>query len=466
VSIDDKKMVQTLYDYVYDALTVGPSIAGGPNIRASGRDRTYLTMQLPGTPVDASQFANEWTPSNPDGTTVATENFARFIDVLPNLSPLHSASGQSLESLYGNEVVRANVIPPPVDPAKQEAFSKAMALLFVDGTDFDDEGKPITVKVESPLLRNYKNKMSAYDAAVTSYMTAFLSYDLSKPADQRAWAILSPRLQTPVTQAWNDLQAAQPGRVETALATVGQDQASSLAKRFADARALFDQTKLGSLLQPGTSYHWAQAFPANWFASSAAQNFAQVTLSSDKYYSSSSSSFSSWGGSAGVNFGLFSIGGGAGGSSSRRNVSTDTSSIRMAFRMARVELRRPWLDPSLLSLGGWSVQGRQRGAYSNGKSDASNRGMFPLFPTAFVVARDIQISATWGHTDLETISKNVHGGGGFSIGPFRVSGGGGSSSSSIRVNSAFDGKTITIPGLQVIAWVNQAVPLSPPINGG
>lgn len=465
MAIDDKKMWQTLYDYVFDALTVGPSIAGGPNSRASARQNSYLTLAMPGTPVDVSQFANEWTPSNPDGTHVATENFARFIDVLPNLSPLHSASGQSLESIYGNEVLNANVKPPPVDPEKQAAFEKAYALLFVDGTDYDDQGAPITVKVESPLYRNYKNKRSAYDAAVTSYMTAYLSYDLTKPADQRAWAILSPRLQNPVITAWNDFQAAQPGRVETALATIGQDQASSLAKRFADARMLFDQTKLGSLLSAGTTYHWAQAFPGNWFASSATQNFSQISISSDRYYSSSDSHFASWGGSGGVNFGLFSIGGSAGGSSSRQNASTDTSSLRFSFRMARVEIRRPWFDPALLSLGGWSVHGRGAKAYSNGAGDASNTGMFPLFPTGFIVARDIQISGNWSHTDMEVISRSVHGGGGFSIGPFSVRGGGGSSSYSSRYNSSFDGKTITCPGLQVIGWMNQVVPASPPIAG-
>ena len=465
MSIDDKKMLQTMYDYIYDSLTVGPSIGGGPNSRASGRSNTFLTMDLPGTPVDVSQFANEWTPSNPDGTTVATENFARFIDIIPNLSAKHSASGNSLESVYGNEVLNANVNPPPPDPVKQAAFDQAYALLNVDGTDFDDMGRPITVKVDSPILSNYKKKLNAYDAAVTGYMTAFLGYDLSKPADQRAWSILSPRLQTPVTLAWNDFQASQPGRVEAALATIGQDQASSLAKRFSDVRAQFNQTKLGSILQPGTTYHWAQAFPANWFASSAAQNFAQVTLTSNKYYASSSSHFSSWGGSAGVSFGLFSIGGSAGSSRTQKNTSSDTSNLQISFRMARVELRRPWFDPLLLSLGGWSVHGRQRAAYSDGTGNGTNHGVFPLYPTSFIVTRDVQISASWGHTDMELISKNVHGGGGFSIGPFTVSGSGSSSSSSTRVNSSFDGKTITVPGLHVIGWMNQVVPLSPPIAG-
>lgn len=465
MSIDDKKMLQTMYDYIYDALTVGPSIGGGPGSRANGRGSTFLTMDLPGTPLDVSQFANEWTPSNPDGTHVATENFARFIDVIPNLSAKYSPTGSSLESVYGDEVLNANVQPPAVDPAKQAAFDQAMALLYVDGTDYDDMGKPITVKVDSPILRNYKNKLSAYDAAVTSYMSAYLGYDLSKPEDQRAWAILSPRMQTPVTLAWNDFQGAQPGRVEAALATIGQDQASSLAKRFSDARQMFNETKLGSILQPGTTYHWSQAFPGNWFASSAAQNFAQVTLTSNKYYASSDSHFSSWGGSAGVNFGLFSIGGGAGGSRTTKSTSSDTSNLKISFRMARVELRRPWFDPLLFSLGGWSVHGRQRAAYSDGSDDGTNHGVFPLFPTSFIVARDVQISANWGHTDMELISSNVHGGGGFSIGPFTVSGGGGSSSSSTQVHSTFDGKTITSPGLHAIAWLNQVVPLAPPLAG-
>jgi hypothetical protein len=294
-------------------------------------------------------------------------------------------------------------------------------------------------------------------------MTAYLQYDLTKSADQRAWAILAPRLTSPVTSAWQDLQAAQPGRVETALATIGQDSASSLAKRFADARSQFDLTKRQGLWDPGTTWHWGQANPGNWFSPSAPG--AQITLSSDKYYTSSHSSYSSWGGGAGLNLGFFSIGGSAGGSSSRQSVVSDSSSLRLSFQVSRVEIYRPWFDFTLLSLSGWKVAGRAARAYSTGVINPNNHGIFPLVPTSFLVARNIQITANWGHSDLQTISNSSHGGGGLSIGPFTIGGSGTSSSYSSRYSSSFDGKTITSPGSQIIGWVSQVVPASPPLAG-
>lgn len=304
MTISDQQMWQSVFDNIYSALTMGPSGVGGGASYRSTPGASILQLALPGLPVDINAYANEWTPANPGGTTTASENFSRLVDFIPNMGIRHDGSTQGrIEKIYGEEVVNASVSPPPPDPAKEEAFKKAFDLLFVDGTDYDSNGAPITVKVPSPIYRNYQNKRLTYDAAVTSYMTAYLQYDLSKAADQRAWAILAPRLTTPVTIAWHDLAASQPGRVETALATVGQDHASSVAKRFNDAKAEFDITKRQSIYEPGVTWHWAQANPANWFSPSA--QGAQMTISSDHYFSSSSSSYSSWGGSGSLNLGFF-----------------------------------------------------------------------------------------------------------------------------------------------------------------
>jgi hypothetical protein len=462
MAISDQQMWASIFDYLYDALTLGPSgIGGGAGYRLAGAD-SILQMALPGLPVDASAYADAWTPSNPSGTMAAAENFSRLVDVIPNMGRVFDGSSKGrIEKIYGEEVVNASVEPPPEDPAKRAAYDKAVDLLFVDGTDYDNLGKPIKVKVASPLYASYETKRAAYDAAVTAYMTSYLQYDLTKAADQRSWAILAPRLIRPVDIAWQELQAAHPGAVETALRTLGRDEASSLARRFSDAKMEYELTKRQSIYEPGATWHWAQATPANWFSPSAAGS--PVTIRSDRSYSSTNVQTSSWHAGAEYRPGLFSIG--AGGSSTRTHVISDSSNLRIAFQMSRVGIFRPWLDQTLLSLAGWSVPGRAQGAYSNGRLDASNTGVFSLIPTAFITASHIQITADWGHSDLETIANHAHAGGGLSIGPFSIGGGGSVASQSSRYASAFDGRTLSPPGMQIIAWISQLVPVSPPLAG-
>jgi hypothetical protein len=206
VAIDQKTMLQAIYDAMYDSLTTAPAgVGGGKPILP--RTTSYMSLLIPGNPVDPSQFANAWSPQNPTGSMAAAENFATLVDPIPHVSPVYSP-GASTDEMYG-EIVNANVSPSPPDPQGQAAFDKAERILFVDGTDFDEEGNAVKVRVPSPFFRNYQNKMKLYSDVLTSYLSSYLQYDLSNPQDQRKWAILGPVLQGPVDLAWDQGRAAR-----------------------------------------------------------------------------------------------------------------------------------------------------------------------------------------------------------------------------------------------------------------
>lgn len=52
------------------------------------------------------------TPKNPDGDLLAAENLVRLTDGVPELSPVHRESGQSLDKVYGR-LVCADVFSDP-----------------------------------------------------------------------------------------------------------------------------------------------------------------------------------------------------------------------------------------------------------------------------------------------------------------------------------------------------------------
>ena len=57
MAIDQKKMIQAVYDAIYDALTATPMGAGAGR-PIEDRRTSYLSLAMPGMPVNASQFAN------------------------------------------------------------------------------------------------------------------------------------------------------------------------------------------------------------------------------------------------------------------------------------------------------------------------------------------------------------------------------------------------------------------------
>lgn len=464
MAIDDKKIVQSVYDLIFDSLTAQPTsgMAGRP---AAEPDNTFLSLQLPGNPIDVEQFANPAGPNNPNGNTLAAENFSFLVDEIPKIEAIHSTTGQSVDRLYG-QIVSANVRPTPVDPESREAYERAYNFLHSDGVDYNDLGQPITVKVDSPVYSNYKRKKQAYSNALISYLSTFLQFDFNDPADQRRWSFLGPTLQSPVDLAWGDLQAAHARRIEEKLAIVAQHQASSLSQIFSRARRRYEETARGSLIfGSGYTYHQSLPFPGNWFASSAADNFTQMTITSRKYYRTSTSRFSRYSAGGGAGWGLWRVGGGSSGEFRSYNSHSETEDVEVSFKLGRIEIRRPWLDPALLSLRNWSVAGAQPGFYSNGSFD-DNDGVFPLLPTGFVVARDIQIRANWGETDYSYASRSTSHRASVGWGPFSLSGSYSSRTTTRTFRSQFDGTTISVPGIQIIGWISTLLPYCPPAEAG
>jgi hypothetical protein len=177
----------------------------------------------------------------------------------------------------------------------------------------------------------------------------------------------------------------------------------------------------------------------------------------------SASRFRQLGGTAALGAGLWQYK--AQNTSIRRPIAQESLDIRVRFKFARINLRRSWLDTSLFSLGGWALAGRHRNDLSTG-SLTGNTGIFPLLPTSIIIARDLQISATWSQSDVAFIrdrlaQKDLAFGPFALAGPYRRP----RASAATLTTTSFDGVNITAPGLQVIGWMNKLVPACPPLNG-
>lgn len=65
MAVNEQQVMQAIYDLIYDSLTQAPP---GTERAAAKSETTYLTLAFPGIGLDETQFANPWSPTNPEGS--------------------------------------------------------------------------------------------------------------------------------------------------------------------------------------------------------------------------------------------------------------------------------------------------------------------------------------------------------------------------------------------------------------
>ncbi|GAB3646517.1 hypothetical protein GCM10028791_06870 [Echinicola sediminis] len=463
MSDQNSRMLQAIYDTLFSAYTNPPEGTQGPS--TSQADQTYLSLNWPGQQIDISQFANAQGPNNPDGSPASTENFSTLSDNLMSLNPISSPNGNTLTKVY-ESTVNAQVIPPPEDPKAKDAYEKAFNFLHTDGTTYNDEGKPVTVKVDSPVYSNYKRKLKAYNDAVVSLMSNYFQFDMKKPADQRKFALIGPTYQSNVQSAYEDLINAQQTKVEDMLAVLAQSSNNQVGVAFKQARETFQAYRRAGIVDPNKTWYPTYAMPANWFAPNAAEDWTEVTIDSSEIHTSEHSDFTKMSAGGNAGWGLWSVGGSFDKEDSHHQMSSDTQNLKVTFKFCRVTIDRPWYNNLLYSMKGWNL-GEQYapGGLSNGTKNQSLETPFPLLPTGFIAVRDLKISADFSHEDSSLVESKLSTSASFGWGPFAISGSYSQGSTDKSFNSSFDGSTISNPGLQIIGWINTLIPFAPPQKG-
>ena len=122
-------------------------------------------------------------------------------------------------------------------------------------------------------------------------------------------------------------------------------------------------------------------------------------------------------------------------------------SVDISFEHCVVTLARHWFPQIFLMIKNWYVPGYQSGSFSAG-SGIGDTGMLPILAGGFVVIRNLRISAKWSAQDLAAVQ------GAAAFGPFSLVG---------RTYDAGSG-TLICPGMQIIGWFCEALPVLPPAS--
>ncbi|MCL2412550.1 MAG: hypothetical protein FWC98_00220 [Bacteroidales bacterium] len=462
----EKQLLAAIYDRLFDAITYQPQGAKNPFTE----EETFIHFSK-NAAVDVKSFHNPRTPANPGGDLKTSEAFSQMVDQISPMALEWSDVNNPLSKMYINLVTGARVTTEE-DPKALEIYKKAYDYLHpVVTTKNPFTNKEETFVSDSPDYVAYQNNMTTYVGAITSYRAAYNRYlddledddpNVSKKAD-RNWQAAEPQLANTIKGAFQNLTAGNAKYVEQALAilnTAINDGVRAAVVRAQEAIA--EERQFSSSTGDGSKWLLSYPSPANW-TDEKNPAFTELKISGGSTEVRSKGTEHKFSVDSSVNYGLWRVKLSAEGSFERRNSTTDTNSISIEAKIAKVSIIRPWFLESFFKLGSWSNNiAKTKGRISNGKIDSSNKdNLIPMYPVAFIVAKDIKIKADFTHKDEEHIKDAVSGKTSVGFGPFSIGGSYGYGKTQDSLKSDYQNGSITVPGMQIIAWVSRVIPFSP-----
>jgi hypothetical protein len=305
----------------------------------------------------------------------------------------------------------------------------------------------------------------AWQAVQAAYAAAY--NDAMKTQEGRdKWPYLAQALYVPVKLAWQTLYADGAQKVLDALA-ITTNYANCQGNRvITNARENYDNwIAFNRLVYDAYKTPRSTIYPANWYSKEFAdQNWTKVDITIDSSSHDHSNEATSWAVSGGLDFWIISVAGGAQKSEKRVEMHSDTSNLRIKFKWAQCRISRPWMDEGILGIPNWSMGAAYpAGKISDGTRDKQQGTIMPLIPEAFIVARDIQVTAHWAKVDYDLIQESLRAGGGLRLGPLLICGRYSNSKTDSHYKSRFENGIVTGEGLHILGWINRIVNRCPPL---
>ncbi|WP_166924281.1 hypothetical protein [Flavobacterium poyangense] len=464
----EKELLKAIYDRMFDAITYQPSTGTNP----FKETETFIHFSK-NAAVDVKSFANPRTPSNPLGDLKSSEEFSRMVDQISPMSLEWSNSSNPLSKNYEDIVLSANASTTP-DPKQTEMYDKAYNYLHPLKNEKNPfTGEEVTARTDGDDYVLYESNLNDYVASVIAYRSAYNLYlddleskDSSVQASaDRNWQTKAPLLENNIKASYRKLTAGNAKYVEQALAILNTTINDGIRQTIVRAReAVGEDNKFSSSLGFSDKWLFSYSSPANW-TEEGNLNFTELKISGGNTKTRSQATEHSFSVSTDVNYGLWKVKASAEGSFSHSTSSADKDTVEISAKIAKVNILRPWFSESLFRLGSWSTNMLKSGEISNGKIDSTNASNYiPMYPVAFIVAKDISIKAAFSHEEEEHIKESMKTSASVGWGPISVSGSYGYGHSEDKFDSNFQNGEITVPGMQIIGWVSKVIPFSPKEN--
>jgi hypothetical protein len=467
----EKQLLQALYDRLFDAITYVPQ---GGGVNPFDKKETFIHFTK-NEALQPSAFADAWNPTNPNADLGASELFAKMVDKVSPMSLEWAPKDQSLAEAYKSIVEGMNEAKSArPSQAAIDAYDKAKA--YLQKSEVNPFTKAIVTGGVSDEYQAYLKNLQALTEAYTDYSSRYNTFvdDVvdaeaandanAKKRAQREWNTDEKSLRREISNAQANLTAGNSKWVQMALDTMNTtiNDAFARARDSAVAQVADDQFNAGTA---GARWLLTYANPTNWYDPNATDNFSELTISSKNKVDDNSTTTHGYTFGADYNGGIWSAGAKSEGEFKNTQHHMKADEISIKCKIAKVSIVRPWFDETLFRSDNWftNLKGEDETLYiSNGKLDSTNAdNVLPMYPIAFIVARDIEITANFTKEDQEIISQSASASARASYGPFSISGGYKYGNETDHFESNVSDGKLKVPGMQVIGWVSRALPPSP-----
>jgi hypothetical protein len=355
-------------------------------------------------------------------------------------------------------ITGANGIPTDsqLSPAMKQAYDAATAKLQ------DKDGNP------TPHYQAYLNYQDAYNTKVRSWQRAY-AIAFTDPMKLQQWPIQGRSYHEDADAAMDQwVGLGFKNEIDNAIATLaaqGTDPAIAMISR-AKKRYINSLNEFQSVGE----IPYTIMIPRTWYDPDNDDGWMDYTSNdfhTESHYSSSSTSY---GGGGGFSVGFWSVGGGFEHSDSRQAMNVQTSNLTVSFSYCAVDIKRPWLDTSLLNLKNWFLMGN----YPAGSISKGNMGQqlpknnefafLPSVVTSLVLIKDLCIKWDNWKSQWSDMKSSTSGSASVGWGPFAVSGHYSHQNQQTDFSADDSGEGLLVHGVQLLGYVSTICPLSPAVD--
>ncbi|MFG3518573.1 hypothetical protein [Streptomyces bobili] len=461
-------------------------LAGGDMTVPPSKD-AFITWCMPGLPYQAADFAfaaqGIGTGANANEDKLLLQqafNFASLVDFIPDVKSAYSsdrqdgvwrnASGARLSEIYGQILKFSKVVHYDLTDAQKAKLEKFRALLRTTRTVKNivtDEEKEVTE--DSQLLKAYKSYMQLY------YLAA-LNYNAKRIAAQAAtgepgklavadWSNNAEIYRLLVSSAMDDwTSSGYRNEVEEINAYISQTTEKSMLLWKQNLERYYSEAIVNAL-GPGQRFAYTTVVPGNFATSPGWTNYHMYHQMVD---SSTASSQTNWSAGAGLGWGLWNASGGVTSSSSNYSQNFQVNDFSLSFSMTQVQIVRPWFYPEFLENRGWTLRKGEGWNYDEMPSDGARppSGRFIGYPLQALFVKDVTIRSSQFTQAFTAYASSVGANASVGWGPFVLKGSYSHSESGNHFHSESDGAAITVPGMQIIGFVNHLLGKTPNLLDG
>ncbi|MEM7282642.1 MAG: hypothetical protein AAF438_13545 [Pseudomonadota bacterium] len=455
-------------------------VNGGDDAVKPPKD-TFVTWCQPGLPFQAEDF--DFCVKGLSGGKDAEEdrkllqqafNFSQLIDFVPNTDGIYKNEDQAtvfrtsqarLSSMYGEILKLSKVVKSELSDEEKAELEEFRGHLYTTKKEKNLVTKEETERtVDGPVLTAYKEKLAAYRDAVLKFNAKRIAAAAATGPEGKAavadWQFNSEIYRAEVKQAADDWVAGGYQReVEQMTARINQVGLRDMTLWKQRLIEQYDRSRIAGM-GPGQEFYFSTLFPGSFATSTGWQNYS---IQHTETESLQKSSRKKWSAGGGLKFGMFGASGSASGSKEKFSKDFSLKDFKMSFEITQVLLSRPWMYPEFFTNRGWTLKPGDGWHFDTLPSDGGEppQGNFIGYPTTALFIRNVKITSAEFVSEFDKMSKSLEAKGSAGWGPIRLKGSYGSSSSSQEFKAVTDKNTLTIPGMQVVGFINQLVGKAP-----